>query len=69
MQIILTTIFERLALAILTLLIVSVLIFSSVALLPGDFAKAVLGQSVDCHRELTLYVRCSKLSFGSSCQS
>lgn len=45
MHAILTTIFERLAMAVLTLLIVSVLIFSSVALLPGDFAKAVLGQS------------------------
>ncbi len=45
MRLILKTIMERLALAVLTLFIVSVLIFSSVALLPGDFAKAVLGQS------------------------
>jgi peptide/nickel transport system permease protein len=45
MKVILTIIIERLGLAILTLLIVSVLIFSAVALLPGDFARAVLGQS------------------------
>lgn len=45
MRVILRTIVERLALAVLTLFIVSVLIFSSVAALPGDFAKAVLGQS------------------------
>jgi peptide/nickel transport system permease protein len=45
MHVILTTIVERLGLAVLTLFIVSILIFSSVALLPGDFAKAVLGQS------------------------
>lgn len=45
MRLILKTILERLALAVLTLFIVSVLIFSYVALLPGDFAKAVLGQS------------------------
>lgn len=45
MRTILITIAERLALAVLTLFIVSVLIFGSVALLPGDFARAVLGQS------------------------
>lgn len=45
MRVILTTVLERLALALLTLFIVSLLIFSSIALLPGDFAKAVLGQS------------------------
>ena len=45
MHVILKTIGQRLALAVLTLLIVSVLIFSSIAMLPGDFAKAVLGQS------------------------
>ena len=36
---------RRLALSGITLLIVSVLIFSSVTLLPGDFAKSLLGQS------------------------
>jgi len=45
MRTILIALTERLALAVLTLSIVSVLIFWSVALLPGDFAKAVLGQS------------------------
>ncbi|MGO4560282.1 ABC transporter permease [Mesorhizobium sp. 2RAF21] len=45
MRVILTTILERLGLAVLTLFIVSVLIFSSVTLLPGGFATAVLGQS------------------------
>ena len=45
MPVILKTIGQRLALAVLTLFIVSVLIFSSIAMLPGDFAKAVLGQS------------------------
>lgn len=36
---------QRLALSGITLLIVSILIFSSVTLLPGDFAKSILGQS------------------------
>jgi peptide/nickel transport system permease protein len=38
-------IFKRLALGLLTLFIISLLIFSATALLPGDFAEAVLGQS------------------------
>lgn len=37
-------IFKRLGLGILTLLVVSVLIFGAVELLPGDIAEAVLGQ-------------------------
>lgn len=45
MGIIARTIVERLGLALLTLFIVSVLIFSSMSLLPGDFARAILGQS------------------------
>ena len=35
---------KRLGLGLLTLLVVSVLIFSAVELLPGDLAQAVLGQ-------------------------
>ena len=39
-----TIIFKRLGLGVLTLLVISVLIFSAVELLPGDVAEAVLGQ-------------------------
>ncbi len=39
------TVVRRLALGVVTLLIVSIIIFSSVELLPGDFARAILGQS------------------------
>jgi peptide/nickel transport system permease protein len=39
------TVLKRLGLGVLTLLVVSVIISSAVSLLPGDFAKAVLGQS------------------------
>lgn len=42
---ILSTVLERIALGLVTLFIVSVVIFSSILLLPGDFAQAVLGQS------------------------
>lgn len=35
---------QRLALGVLTLLVVSILIFASVNALPGDFAQAILGQ-------------------------
>ncbi len=41
---VLTIILQRLALGILTLLIVSVVIFVAVNLLPGDFAESILGQ-------------------------
>jgi peptide/nickel transport system permease protein len=37
-------VFKRLGLGLLTLLVVSVLIFGAVELLPGDIAEAVLGQ-------------------------
>ena len=37
-------IFKRLGLGLLTLLVISVLIFGAVELLPGDIAQAVLGQ-------------------------
>ncbi|MCH9673482.1 MAG: ABC transporter permease [Gammaproteobacteria bacterium] len=39
------TIIQRLALGMLTLVLVSVIIFSSIELLPGDFGEAVLGQA------------------------
>jgi peptide/nickel transport system permease protein len=39
------TILQRLGLGLVTLLVVSVIIFSAVTMLPGDFAKAILGQS------------------------
>ena len=41
---VLTIIFQRLALGVLTLLIVSIVIFAAVNLLPGDFAESILGQ-------------------------
>lgn len=37
-------ILQRLALGLLTLLVVSIVIFTAVNLLPGDFAQAILGQ-------------------------
>ncbi|KKK61053.1 hypothetical protein LCGC14_3018190, partial [marine sediment metagenome] len=37
-------ILQRLVLGLLTLLVVSLVIFTAVNLLPGDFAEAVLGQ-------------------------
>jgi len=39
------TIIKRLALGLVTLFVVSAIIFSSVTLLPGDFGEAVLGQA------------------------
>ena len=36
---------QRLALGLMTLLLVSVIIFSGIELLPGDFGEAVLGQA------------------------
>ena len=41
---ILTIILKRLGLGLVTLLMVSILIFCAVNLLPGDFAEAILGQ-------------------------
>ena len=38
-------ILQRLGLGLLTLFVVSVIIFSAIELLPGDFAQAVLGQA------------------------
>jgi peptide/nickel transport system permease protein len=42
---VLRTVLQRLGLGLITLLVVSVIIFSAIAMLPGDFAKAILGQS------------------------
>ncbi len=42
---ILLTVLQRLALGLMTLFAVSVIIFSSIELLPGDFGEAVLGQA------------------------
>ncbi|SFR54335.1 peptide/nickel transport system permease protein [Yoonia tamlensis] len=44
MDTVLKIILQRLALGIVTLLIVSVVIFIAVNMLPGDFAQAILGQ-------------------------
>ena len=45
MNAILKTVLQRLGLGLVTLFVVSALISASVELLPGDFAKAILGQA------------------------
>lgn len=45
MNAVLRTVLQRLGLGILTLFVVSIIIFSTIEMLPGDFAKAILGQS------------------------
>lgn len=42
---VLTTVLQRLGLGLVTLFVVSIIIFSSIELLPGDFGEAVLGQA------------------------
>ena len=42
---VLSTVLQRLGLGVLTLFFVSVIIFMSIALLPGDFGEQVLGQT------------------------
>jgi peptide/nickel transport system permease protein len=42
---VITTILQRLGLGLLTLFLVSIIIFSSIAFLPGDFGEFVLGQN------------------------
>ena len=42
---ILRTVLQRLGLGLVTLFVVSIVIFSAVTMLPGDFATAILGQS------------------------
>jgi peptide/nickel transport system permease protein len=39
------TVLQRLGLGLITLFAVSIIIFSAVAMLPGDFAQAILGQA------------------------
>ncbi|RWP81957.1 ABC transporter permease [Mesorhizobium sp.] len=39
------TVLQRLGLGLITLFIVTIIIFSAIAMLPGDFAMAMLGQS------------------------
>ncbi|HXV26122.1 MAG TPA: ABC transporter permease [Alphaproteobacteria bacterium] len=41
----LRTVLQRLGLGLLTLFVVSVIIFATIEMLPGDFAKAMLGQA------------------------
>ena len=41
----LRTVLQRLGLGLVTLFVVSLIIFSAIEFLPGDFAKAILGQS------------------------
>jgi len=42
---VLTTVFQRLLLGFITLFFVSLIIFASITMLPGDFGEAVLGQA------------------------
>jgi peptide/nickel transport system permease protein len=39
------TVLQRLGLGVLTLFVVSIIIFATIEMLPGDFAKSILGQS------------------------
>jgi peptide/nickel transport system permease protein len=41
----LRTVLQRLGLGLITLFVVSLIIFSAISFLPGDFAKAILGQA------------------------
>ena len=42
---VISTIFKRLGLGLITLFLVSIIIFSAINMLPGDFGQAVLGQA------------------------
>ena len=42
---VIATVLQRLALGFMTLFVVSLIIFSSIEFLPGDFGEAVLGQA------------------------
>ena len=42
---VITTVLQRLGLGLLTLFVVSLIIFSSIEFLPGDFGEAILGQA------------------------
>jgi peptide/nickel transport system permease protein len=45
MHAVLRTILQRVALGVVTLSLITVIIFASIELLPGDFAEEILGQS------------------------
>ncbi len=45
MNVVLKTVLQRLGLGLVTLFAVSIIIFSAVTMLPGDFAQAILGQA------------------------
>ncbi len=45
MNAVVRTVLQRLGLGLVTLFVVSIVIFSAVTMLPGDFATAILGQS------------------------
>ena len=71
---ILKMIAQRLALGVLTLIVVSLIIFLAVQLLPGDLAQAILGQSAtpetvaafrrELHLDLPAHVRYFEWLFG-----
>ncbi|HEX9791764.1 MAG TPA: ABC transporter permease [Kiloniellales bacterium] len=42
---VLRTVLQRLWMGVITLFVVSIIIFATIEMLPGDFAKAILGQS------------------------
>jgi peptide/nickel transport system permease protein len=42
---VLKTVLQRLGLGLVTLFVVSIVIFAAIEMLPGDFAKAILGQA------------------------
>ena len=42
---VITTVLQRLGLGLVTLFVVSIIIFSSIEFLPGDFGEAILGQA------------------------
>jgi peptide/nickel transport system permease protein len=45
MNAVVRTVLQRLGLGLITLFVVSIIIFVSIEMLPGDFAKAILGQA------------------------
>jgi len=60
-------ILQRLALGLLTLLVVSIVIFLAVELLPGDFAEAILGQGATPEAIAGgLAMRCAVISVSAS---
>jgi peptide/nickel transport system permease protein len=45
MHLVLRTVLQRLGLGLVTLFVVSIVIFAAIELLPGDFARSILGQA------------------------